>query len=253
MTPGRWPRAGCRMNRRTLSAIAVVVMLLGGATACGAKSPPVADTRMTLGNGYVIVHAPARHDPIGVVVLHSYENEPRELVKQGWSKLADSRRFVAIYPARGSSWNAGLCCGGASAQKRDDVAWLAAVIAAVRARFALKTIFVAGNSNGAMMAERLVAERPDITRRLAVWGGAPEMPRAGRWRGYIAAFDGSKDKTVPAAGGASRFGGKRVIIRPANQIRHWLIGASVHLVRVKGAGHRPVAGWPALAWRELKG
>jgi poly(3-hydroxybutyrate) depolymerase len=125
------------------------------------------------------------------------------------------------------------------------------VIAKVRSRYGLTKILLAGNSNGGMMAERLVAEQPDITRRVAVWAAAPEMPKAGQWTGYLAAYDGSRDTTVPYAGGESFIGGQDVTIRPVSATVNWLIGATVHAVTVKGAGHGPVADWPAIAWREL--
>jgi poly(3-hydroxybutyrate) depolymerase len=57
------------------------------------------------------VHIPASRGQVGVVVLHSYRNDYAEPIRQGWSSLADKQHFVAIYPDRGSSWNAGLCCG----------------------------------------------------------------------------------------------------------------------------------------------
>ena len=233
----------------TAAAVAVIMLLCG--TACEKTSTFPTDVHVGFGDGYAVVHQPIRPSHIGVVVLPSYGHQVSELVDQGWSKLADTQHFVAIYPVRGGSWNAGLCCGDASAKNRDDVAWLAGVIAALRARFGLTTIVLAGYSNGAMMAERLVAERPDIARRVAVWGGAPEMPRPGRWTGYIASYHGSTDQTVPQAGGVRTIIGHRVTIRAGTDIRRWLVGASIHLVMVKGAGHEPVAGWPAIAWREL--
>jgi poly(3-hydroxybutyrate) depolymerase len=240
--------------RMVRMAVALALMLLMGGTSCGKAAPAPAvraDAQIGFGDGYAVVHSPIRPSRIGVVVIPSYDHQASELVGQGWSKLADARHFVAIYPVRGGSWNAGLCCGAASVQNRDDVTWLASMIADLSVRFGLKTIFLVGDSNGAMMAERLVAEKPGIARRVAVWGGAPEMPLSGRWTGYIASYDGSEDKMVPHAGGVSSIIGQRVLIRAVTDLPRWLIGASIKLVTVKGARHSPVAGWPEIAWHEL--
>ena len=209
------------------------------------------DTRIGYGLGDAMIHVPLHHDRIGVVVLHSYGHGSGELVRQGWSTLSDSQHFIAIYPARGESWAAGLCCGRASVANRDDVSWLTTVIDNVRSKFGLTTIYLVGNSNGGMMAERLVAERPDITDRVVVWAGAPEMPRPGHWNGTIVAHDGFNDRTVPRTGGLSIIGRRKVFIRPVSVTSRWLIGASVRTVTVPGAGHNPVANWPELAWNAL--
>jgi poly(3-hydroxybutyrate) depolymerase len=236
---------------RTALGIAVVLVLVFGVIAACVGSSATLDARIKFGAGAAYVHVPHSHSRIGVVVLHSLGNDQHELVKQGWSRLSDHERFVAIYPQLGESWNAGLCCGPSVVSKRDDVTWLATVIADLRVRYGLTTIYLAGNSNGAMMAERLVAERPQNTRRVAIWAGAPEMPRAGRWTGSIAIYDGSRDPLVPLAGGTTYISGVHVTIRPARTTGQWLIGAHVKTVSVKGAGHTAAPGWPAMAWREL--
>ena len=119
---------------------------------------------------------PAHPTGIGVVVLHGFLETVAIPVTQGWSASSDRHGFVAIYPGRGYSWNAGLCCDSASAAKRDDVSWLVTAIDTARSRYGLKTIYLAGNSNGGMMVERLLAERPTVSNRFAVWAAAPEMP-----------------------------------------------------------------------------
>jgi poly(3-hydroxybutyrate) depolymerase len=217
---------------------------------CGA-APLVPDTMIAFGNGATLIHVPIHYDRVGVVVLHSLDHGAGELVDQGWSKLSDAKHFIAIYPVRGDSWGAGLCCGYASVSNRDDVIWLTTVIDDVRRRYGLTKVYLVGNSNGAMMVERMLAERPDITDRAAVWAGAPEMPRPGFWNGTIVAFDGSKDTTVPRGGGVSLIRRRAVLIRPLSATSHWLIGASVQAVTVPGAGHKPASDWPLLAWQAL--
>jgi poly(3-hydroxybutyrate) depolymerase len=85
-----------------------------------------------------------------------------------------------------------LRTGPASTANRDDVDWLSTVITTLRVKYGLNRILIAGNSNGGMMAERLVSERPWLSSRLAVWGAAPEMPKPGRWTGIATIFDGTQ-------------------------------------------------------------
>jgi poly(3-hydroxybutyrate) depolymerase len=201
--------------------------------------------------GVVRVDVPAHHTGVGVVVLHSFEHGISEPIAQGWSAAAARHRFVVVYPTRGSSWNAGLCCGAAASGKRDDVDWLATVIANVRAKYSLRTIYLTGDSNGGMMVERLVAERPNTAQRFAVWGAAPEMPTPGHWSGYGLLARGAGDTTAPPLGGSLRLGGSLTTIRPGDTTAHWLIGAHLTTRVVRGLGHAPPPNWPEVAWAAL--
>jgi poly(3-hydroxybutyrate) depolymerase len=96
--------------RRTF---AVLSLLIATMTACVPK-PAGHDEHLTVGDGTVTVHVPATHGPRGVVVLHSLNHNPSEMIAQGWSTSSDAHGFVAIYPDRGISWDAGLCCGTAA-------------------------------------------------------------------------------------------------------------------------------------------
>jgi poly(3-hydroxybutyrate) depolymerase len=223
------------------------------AAVLGACAAPAAhDERVPVGDGFAQVHVPAGHSRTGVVVLHSLWHTYSEPIAQGWSKLSDKKDFVAIYPDRPmASWNAGLCCGGAAAAGRDDVSWLTNVITTMRLKYGLDRIYLVGNSNGGMMVERYAVEQPWMTSHIAVWAGAPEMLRSGRWTGSAAIFDGVNDRVVPWNGGTASIAGVSVKIRAANTTGDWLIGAHLKGVRVKGAGHAPPKNWPALAWAQL--
>jgi poly(3-hydroxybutyrate) depolymerase len=242
------------MGQRQWALVATASLLMMAA-GCGGgahtQTQIAPDPWIRVGDGGADVHVPAHHDRVGVVVLPGLAEGDGFLIRQGWSELADREHFVAIYPIRGGSWNAGLCCATAAAEKRDDVGWLAAVISDARRQYGLTTILLSGNSNGAMMAERLVAERPDISRRIVIWAGSPEMPKPGRWTGSITIYDGFTDRTTPHTGGISRIGGKSVEIRPFSETSRWLVGATVRTVIVQGAGHLPEVNWPEVAWREL--
>ena len=176
-----------RTGAKSLTALLAIAVIAALLASCGAAAPvPVQTSRddhSVVADGDVIVHVPAHHSDIGVVVLHSLGSSAAEPPEQGWSRLSDSKGFVGIYPERGDSWNAGLCCGAAAAENRNDVVWLARVIAEARSNYGLKTFYLAGFSNGGMMVERLVVERPEVSQCFAVWGAAPEMPKAGDWPG----------------------------------------------------------------------
>ena len=226
--------------------------------ACGAPAPSAPsgresaasahDNLFSVGDGQVSVHVPAHPSSIGVVVLHGFLETVAIPVTQGWSASSDRHGFVAIYLGRGDSWNAGLCCDSASAAKRDDVSWLVAAIDIVRSKFGLKTIYLAGNSNGGMMVERLVAERPSVSNRFAVWAAAPEMPVAGYWTGDGNLFAGTDDLIIPRQGGRVVIGGVIAPIGPASSTGRWLKGAQLRQTLIPGQGHAPPADWPELAW-----
>jgi poly(3-hydroxybutyrate) depolymerase len=230
--------------------VVILSLLIAGLTAC-TSTPAGHDEHLTIGDGVVSVHVPASHAGVGVIVLHSYGHDAKEPVAQGWSTAADRHGFVAIYPDRGSSWDAGLCCGAAASSQRDDVTWLSSVVAAVRLKYGLTTIYLTGNSNGGMMVERLLAERPEASNAFAVWGSAPEMPAAGPWTGRGHLYDGIGDMTVPWKGGSVQIAGTPTLIRPTQTTNHWLVGAHLSGHEVPGYGHAPEPGWPETAWRAL--
>jgi len=237
-------------------ASALIGMLL---TACGSAAGRAAPTMRSTSarpvsdaDGEVIVHVPKRHGSIGVVVLHSYEHGPSELVVQGWNATADKHGFIAIYPTRGPDWNAGLCCGAASSTHRDDVGWLTAQIHALAAKYVLSAVYLAGNSNGAMMVERLVSEAPKLSSRFAVWAGAPEFPSISDWRGQGFLYDGALDTTVPRSCGNVRIAGKEIRIKAAVHTSTCLPAAHLHYVTFPGQGHSPPSDWPEIAWQALQ-
>lgn len=91
--------------------------------------------------------------------------------KTGFVELAAREGFVVAFPEGTGrwarkllTWNAGHCCGLARRQGVDDVGYLVEAVAAVAAvtPVDLDRVFVTGHSNGAFMAHRAVAERPDV-------------------------------------------------------------------------------------------
>lgn len=228
-----------------------VTACTGGGAALHLTSTGQASVASASTSGHVTAHVPANPTTVGVVVLHSYGHDDTEPVEQGWSAASDRYGFVALYPSRSDSWNAGLCCGTAAATDRDDVSWLVTAIENAKRRYGLRTVYLAGVSNGGMMAERLVAEHPEVSGRIVTWGSAPEMPRPGTWSGIGTLYTGELDRTVPVEGGVRVIGQQSTVMRPALSTAAWLPVAHLQSIVVPGDRHEPPADWPDRAWQAL--
>jgi len=99
--------------------------------------------------------------------------------------LADREGFIVVYPNgtgrledRLLTWNAGLCCGYAQAEKVDDVGFVRALLGAVGTRTPLDTarVYATGLSNGAMMTYRLAAQASDRIAAIAPVAGSMVLP-----------------------------------------------------------------------------
>lgn len=78
-----------------------------------------------------------------------------------FSVLADKHNFIAVYPnGIGNSWNGGGCCNPAASQHIDDVKFISELIDTLKESYNIDSarIFVAGFSNGSIMAYRLANE-----------------------------------------------------------------------------------------------
>ena len=108
------------------------------------------------------LHVPGTPDPTPdlLVVLHWWGGSMEEAAASGgWTAASDAGGFlVAFGSGIDHSWNAGSCCGTASEQGVDDVAYVDALIRAVDAEHRIGRVVVAGISNGAMMALRFGCE-----------------------------------------------------------------------------------------------
>lgn len=170
------------------------------------------------------VHVPDGYDgkqdlPL-LIVLHGAFSTAGKLEKQsGFSLLADRQGFLVVYP-NGMGlfgllrhWNSGHCCGKARKKGIDDVAFISAVIQEVAQRLRVdhSRIYVAGHSNGGMMAYRFAAESEDpvagIAAVSATIGGRPSKEDP-EWRipppeapVSLLAIHGREDTHVPYQGG----------------------------------------------------
>ena len=78
-----------------------------------------------------------------------------------WDPKADANGFVVVYPdGENHAWNAGSCCGAPARNHVDDVSFITSVVSAVEAQIRIdpRRMYVAGMSNGAMMALTLACK-----------------------------------------------------------------------------------------------
>lgn len=156
-----------------------------------------------------------------VVVLHAGGDYPaRMAAKTGFTEKAAEETFIVAYP-RGiyrwapwwRMWNGGYCCGVAYERNVDDVGFVAALIEQLQGSLAVNAsrIYVAGHSNGAILAYRVAAELSDIVAAVGPVAGSiggtasedsplwvipePEHPVS------IIHFHGLLDENVPYDGG----------------------------------------------------
>jgi polyhydroxybutyrate depolymerase len=124
--------------------------------------------------------------------------------------VADGHGFLVVYPDGTSAggpfltWNAGRCCGYAVRKNVDDVGFARKLVAALVRdwRADPERIYIAGHSNGGMLAYRIAAEASGliagagiVSADLSVDGPAPSRPVP------LVVFHGLKDRNVLWEGG----------------------------------------------------
>lgn len=162
-----------------------------------------------LPRSYVLVaaRAPARESTLLVVLPGWHQTAEKVERIEGWDRFVVPGHVVVVYGSGyGGSWNAGDCCRPAVADRVDDVAYLTQVLhrTARAYRIDLRRIYLAGFSNGGMMAyryacvhSRSVAAISVVAATLADPRCSPDSPVS------VLHVHGLRDDTVPFAG--SRF------------------------------------------------
>lgn len=160
--------------------------------------------------------------PALIVVLHGGLGNPRHLHKRLQLEALVQRTGVVVAFLSGTqaladagpnrlAWNAGGdCCGMPQQQQVDDVGYVQAAVASLRARFAIAAehVYGVGYSNGAMLLQRLLCETDTVQRGVSLAGSlmvtSGQCPAAvGK---SIVALHGDADEHVPPAGGPGRKG-----------------------------------------------
>jgi polyhydroxybutyrate depolymerase len=188
-------------------AAAVVGALL--VSACAAAPAPATDRAITLpsrdGDRTVLVHHPTTAGPGSplVVVLHGAGDTAADVqANLGWDGLADREGVVVAYPAGlDRTWNAGRCCGAAVERHVDDVAYLDALVAALRDSDGIGRVYAVGFSNGAMMSYAWACARPGALAGIGPVAGALLVDCPAPAPLTVVAVHGTADERVPIGGG----------------------------------------------------
>ncbi len=161
------------------------------------------------------------------------------------TEKANEHGFIVVYP-RGigiaktlMTWNAGDCCGVAKLRNIDDIAFLRTLIKQIREDYNVDAdrIYMAGASNGGMMAYKAAIELSDQIAAIATANGtmmtnaaAPGEPVS------ILAFHGTKDHIVPYEGGPGGLPFWKIVgTKVADNVKFWVErdGCSSDVVREK--------------------
>lgn len=155
-------------------------------------------------NVYVAPRVPTRVPVPLLIVLHGLYNDPATVeAASGMDAVADSEDVALAYPAGANgSWNAGTCCGDSRSQGVDDVGFLVHVVAQVAQLRPIDVtrVYVAGFSNGGMMALKAVCDRPDVFAAAVSVAGSLQAPCVGSRPVNAMILHGQRDTTVPYGG-----------------------------------------------------
>jgi polyhydroxybutyrate depolymerase len=182
-----------------------------------AAAPPESELRLRSGGiertGLVHVPAKAFAAPMPLLlVLHGGGGTAEGMVRLtrgGFDALADRRGFVVAYPQGvGKSWNDGRhdLRSAANRENVDDVGFIRDLITEIAGRYPIdrRRLFVAGMSNGGMMAMRLACSLPEVRGVAAVASSlsddaAAKCPATSTVS--VVEIAGTADPIVPFAGG----------------------------------------------------
>lgn len=187
-----------------------LLMTFAFAALAGAAS---AETRtVALGDRSYVADLPAQASGAMILALHGAGENPDAFRKNAnLSAPALAEGYTVLYPAGSGennrlTWNATYCCGYAVAQKVDDMAFLDAVIADATSRFSLdpKRVYLAGMSNGSMMAETYAARRAGKVKAVAGVSGPLDLAETPAAAVPLLHIHGLADEVVPYDGGYGR-------------------------------------------------
>ncbi len=163
-----------------------------------------------------LLHLPEGYNPDEtyslVIAMHGGFGSGNQFEEQsGLSGKADAAGFIVVYPEGVPSfllgirtWNAGTCCGFASANNIDDVGFIAALVDTLVANYSIdpNRIYATGMSNGGFMCYRLACELSDRIAAIAPVASSSTAPFCSPERAVpIIHFHSYLDTNVPFQGG----------------------------------------------------
>ncbi len=132
----------------------------------------------------------------------------------GLDPYADTNKFIIVYPNgyenpplfNAEAWNAGWCCGPAFTTQSNDSGFMKQVINYMAENFSIdkSKVYMAGYSNGAMLAFRYVCENPTDIQGIVVMASALTLNHPFCKSGInipIIWGYGDADLNIPPAGG----------------------------------------------------
>lgn len=182
-------------------------------TGCTGLAVPEPDSRRTLESSgrtrQFHVHVPPSYDPETAMPLvlnfHGYTmdgDRQQELSKM--NAFADETGFIAVHPdGVGNSWNAGGCCGEASAGDVDDVQFVRDLLDDIAGDLCVDAarIYSTGLSNGGHLSYRLACDLSDRIAGIAPVAGTDSTLSCAPARATpIIHFHGTSDLVVPFDG-----------------------------------------------------
>lgn len=184
-----------------------------------------------------ILHIPANYDgksPVPlVIVLHGGGGNALSIMRRtGMNKLADREGFIVVYPEGTGryknilTWNAGNCCGYAMRMNINDVGFIEKLIDHLISKYGVdpKRVYVAGFSNGGMMAYMLACRLSHKIAGIAVVSGAMNIENCNPSCAVsVIIFHGTADENVPYNGGTGRKALEKRVDKPVSYaVEFWV-------------------------------
>ena len=152
------------------------------------------------------LHVPPQYDgksPLPLVfALHPFGGDAATFANiTGFNEKADAKGFFVVYPqGLNGSWNAGSCCRPSSQQIFDDAGFIKMLLVKLKSDLAVNDsrVYVAGESNGGMLAYRLACDFPEDFAAIAPVSATSVVERCNATRPVsVFAVHGTADEVIP--------------------------------------------------------
>jgi polyhydroxybutyrate depolymerase len=158
-----------------------------------------------------LVHIPKKRpdDPPLVIMLHAGGGSAKSFERwTGFDETAENGGAIVVYPdGIGRTWNAGTCCGIPYRTHVDDVGFIRSLVDRIHEKYGVdrKRVYIAGMSNGGMMAYRVAAEAPEMVAAAAIVEGTMVIDKLPRGNPVpLMIIHSADDQRVPFDGGTRK-------------------------------------------------